>query len=328
MKIFITGGTGFIGSNLVKRLSQTGHQLYCLARKSSDTRKLEESRVAIIYGDVTDKKSLLEGMAGCDWVAHLASAFEFWVRNKKVFAEVNIAGTRNVMESALETGVKKVVYVSTAAVYGNSEWPVTEEVAPGSVRYSCYAETKYQGDLVAWDLYERNKLPLVAIYPGAVLGPDDPKAAGRYIRNVALGKMPAQVLADTPFPFVHVRDVCEAILLAFEKQNNEGEKYLITKYSLTFGEINRLVSEISGTPLPGLRLPDFLTVLGSLAATCLSKITRRPPILDMSVDQIKLMSKGCRVDGSKAERELGLKYTPIPVAIEEAVASYMTVRKS
>jgi len=322
MKIFITGGTGFIGSNLVERLSHTEHELYCLARKTSDTRKLKDSNVKIVTGDITDMKSLLEGMAGCDWVAHLASAFEFWLHNKKVFDEVNVTGTRNVMESALEKGIKKVVYVSTAAVYGNSEWPVTEDVAPGSVRYSRYAETKYQGDLLARELYERDGLPLVMIFPGAVLGPDDPKAAGRYIRNFALGKMPAQVLADQVFPFVHVRDVCEAILLAFQKQDNEGEKYLLAKYNLTFGEINRLVSEISGTPLPKLRLPDFMTSLGAMVATGLSRITRKPPLLDMSVDQIKLMSKGCKVDGSKAERELGLRYTPIRVAIEEAVNSF------
>jgi len=322
MKIFITGTTGFIGSCLIKRLAQTGHELVCLARETSDTHALKEAGAEIILGDVTDTHSLLKGMEGCDWVAHLASSFVFWTADKHIFYNVNVTGTRNVMESALEQGVSKVVYVSSAAVYGNAEGPISEETPVGTERASTYVRTKYEGDLIAWDLYQKKNLPLVVLYPSAVVGADDPKATGRYIKNLLKGRMPAQVLTNCYFPFVYVNDVAEAIVKSLEKENNIGEKYILSAENLTFGEINQMIRELSGTKLPLLKLPVWMTVLTSYMLTGIANLIRKPPLWDMSVDQIRLMKQGFKVDGSKAERELGITYTPIKTAIAEAIASY------
>jgi nucleoside-diphosphate-sugar epimerase len=304
MKIFVTGGTGFIGTHLIRRLKETQYELYCLARVTSQVEKLEEAGAIVIRGDVTDKQSLLSRMRGCEWVVNLANFYEFWTPKRRIYHDVNINGTRNVMEAAIETGISKIVHVSTAAVYGNAEWPVTEASEMGTKCFTEYAQTKRAGDLIAWELYEKEKLPLVVIYPGAVLGPDDPKAAGRYIRNVIRGKMPAQVLTGSTFPFVHVRDVAEAIVKALEKEDNIGEKYMIVSENMTFGDINRTLSDISGTKLPKLVLPDSLTILGAHLLTGLANLVKKPPILDMSVDQMRLMKHGLQVDGSKATREL------------------------
>lgn len=322
MKIFVTGGTGFIGTHLVKCLAETEHELVCLARETSDVSTLKALGVTIARGDVTDKASLLRGMAGCDWVANLANLFLFWVPDERVYTDVNIDGTRNVMESALETGVAKVVHVSSAAVWGKVDGPISEATPMGTKRASQYARTKYEGDRIAWRLHAERGLPLVVIYPAAVVGANDPKATGRYIKNVAQRKMPAQVLTDAPFCFVHVGDVCQAILRTLEKEGNIGEKYLVNGANLTFGEINQLVSELAGARLPALRLPDGLTAFNARFVTALSNVTKRPPWLDLSVDQVALMRQGFVVDGSKAERELGLRYTPIRRALEEAIASY------
>jgi dihydroflavonol-4-reductase len=322
MKIFITGSTGFIGTYLVRRLAKTQHELYCLAREKSETRFLEEIGVNIIKGDVTDKDSLLKGMEGCNWVAHLASSFVFWLPRKKAFKDVNITGTQNVMESALERGISKVVYVSTAAIYGNAKWPITEETPLGTERASKYVQTKYEGDLIAWDLYEKSKLPLVVIYPSAVVGANDPKACGRYIKNYAEGRMPAQVLTKFNFPFVHVKDVAEAIVRALEKENNIGEKYIVSAANHTWGEINQMISEISGTKLPFLKLPIWMTVMNSYILTGMANLIKKPPLWDMSVDQINLMKQGFKFDGSKVERELGITYTPVYNGIREAIESF------
>ena len=322
MKIFITGSTGFIGTYLIKRLAQLKHELCCLARETSDTQLLKEVGANIFIGDVTDKASLLTGMEECDWVVHLASSFVFWVTNNQVFYDVNIKGTRNVMESALEKGISKVVYVSTVAVYGNAEWPVTEETPVGTERASKYVRTKYEGDLIAWNLYKGKKLPLVVIYPSAVIGENDPKATGQYLKNYAQGRMPVQVLTKLYFPFVHVKDVAEAIVKALEKENNIGEKYIVSAENHTFGEINQMISEISGTKLPLLKLPSWMTVLTSYLLTGIANLIRKPPIWDMSVDQISLMKQGFKIDGSKTERELGIKYTPIRDGIKEAIESF------
>ena len=323
MKIFITGATGFIGTHLVKRLAQTEHTLYCLVRKTSNIRELKEIGATLVTGDVTDKNSLLEGMEGCDWLLHLANVYSFWESNKQIYTEVNVEGTRNVMECALETGVSKVVHVSTAATYGKpADSPFVEESAVGSVRFSEYARTKYAGDQIAWELYEKKGLPLVVIYPGSVVGPGDSKASGKYISDLLRRRLPATVLPNSVLTVVYVMDVVEAIVSAAEKENNIGEKYLIGKHQLSVGESNEMISEISGVPLPKIRLPDSLAMFNAILLTALADLIKKPPLWGMSTDQIKTMREGFRFDGSKAERELGITYTPIRDALEETIASY------
>ena len=321
MKIFITGSTGFIGTYLIKRLSETKHELRCLVREKSDTRFLKESDAKIFIGDITDKSTILKGMEGCDCVIHLASSFIFWASNNRVFEDVNVTGTRNIMESSLETGISKVIYISSIGVYGNAEWPITENTPVGTKCYSKYLRTKYKGDLIAWKLYEERKLPLVVIYPSGVIGANDPKACGQYIKNFALGRMPAQILTKIYFPFVHVKNVADGIVKALEKENNIGEKYILSAENITFGDFNKMISEISKTRLPFLKLPNWLSVLSSYMVTGIANIFRKPPLWDMSVDQISLMRHGMKTDGSKAERELGIKYTPIYNGIKDSIES-------
>ncbi|KPJ64250.1 hypothetical protein AMJ44_13100 [candidate division WOR-1 bacterium DG_54_3] len=323
MKTFITGATGFIGTHLVKRLAQTEHELRCLVRKTSDVHTLKELGVALITGDVTDKDSLLEGMKGCDWVVNLANIYTFWEPDKQIYTDVNVGGTRNVMECALETGVSKVVHVSTGGIYGKPEdCPFTEESPVGPVRFSEYFRTKYEGDLIAWELYEKKGLPLVMVYPVAVLGPGDPKTTGEYIQDLIHRRMPAKVFEDSILTWVHVRDVAEAIVRALEKEGNPGEKYLVGKHQMSLREINEMISEISGAPLPKLALPGWMVLLNATLLTGLANLVKKPPILKMAKDKIRTMKEGFVIDGSKAERELGITYTPIRVAIEEAIASY------
>lgn len=323
MKLFITGATGFIGTHLIKRLAQTEHQLFCLVRKTSKADFLKKLGAEIVSGDVTDKASVLEGMKGCDGVINLANLYSFWEPDKKVFTEVNIKGTRNVMECALETDISKVVHISTAGIYGKpKECPFTEECPVGPVRFSEYFRTKYEGDLIGWELYEKKGLPLVMVYPGAVLGSGAPKATGRYIRDLIRRKLPATIFKDSILTFVHVSDVAEIILRALEKEKNIGEKYLAGKYQLSFREINQMISEISGVELPKLHLPNFLASINAIVLTSLSDIIKKSPLWGMSKDQIRTMKEGFRFDGSKAEKELGITYTPIRVALEEAITSY------
>lgn len=323
MKIFITGATGFIGTHLVKRLVQTKHELYCLVRKTSNISELDKPGVILITGDVTDKHSLLKGMKGCEWVVNLANVYSFWEPDKRVYKAVNVEGTRKVMECALEAGVSKVVHISTAGIYGKpADSPFTEESPVGPVCFSQYFQTKYEGDLVAWEFYEKKRLPLLMVYPGAVLGPGDPKATGKYIDDLIHRRLPARVFEDSVLTWVYVKDVAEAIVKALEKENNLGEKYLVGKYRLSMREINEMIREISGVPLPKFRLPDPLVTLNAFILTQVANIIKKPPLWGMSRDQIRTMKKGFRFDGSKAERELGITYTPIRQALKETIESY------
>jgi dihydroflavonol-4-reductase len=320
MKVFITGGTGFIGTYLVKRLLETEHQLLCLARKTSDTRFLKKAGVDILIGDVTDKSSLLKGMEGRDCVLHLASSFVLWSLDNRIFHDVNVTGTRYIMESVLDKGVSKVVYVSSAAIWGNAKGVVTEETPVGNKRPSKYIRTKYEGDLIAWELYEKKKLPLVMIYPSGVIGVH--QAIGRYIKNYAMGRMPAQIFTRYSFPFVYVKDVAEAIVRAMEKKDNIGEKYIISAENYTFGEFNQMVSDISGTKLPFLKLPKWMAMMNAYFFTGIANLIKKPPVWDMSVDQMSISKLNIKLDGSKAEKELGLKYTPIYDGLKETIESF------
>ena len=323
MRIFVTGGTGFIGTHLVRMLSETDHQVTCLVRRNSNTAALERLKVARIDGDVTDYSSLQAAIKGHDCVINLANVYSFWEPDPRVYQSVNVDGTRNVMESALEAGVSKVVHISTGGIYGKpKDVPFTEESEVGPVRFSEYFRTKYEGDQISWKLYNSRRLPLVMVYPMGVLGPDDPKTTGQYIRRILQRRLPAKVLENSIFTFVHVKDVAEIIYRAVIKENNIGEKYLAGKFQHTFGEINRMVSEISGVRLPLFRLPNFSVIPNAWLLTKVADIIKRPPIWGMAIDQIRVMKEGVRADGSKAERELAIEYTPIRDAVEEAIASY------
>lgn len=320
MKIFITGATGFIGSHLVRRLIEANHQVTCLVRQTSDTSKLETLPVKLVRGEITDKRSLTEGMQDCDWVFNLANLYTFWEPDKHQYTWVNVHGTRTVMETALERRVSKVIHLSTAGVFGKpAEYPFNEESEVGPARFSEYAHTKHFGELLAWELYKTRSLPLVVIYPGVVVGVGDTRITGEYVHDFIRRRLPAVIFEDSIFIYVHVKDVIETIIRAAEKEGNIGEKYLVGKFPLSYREYNQMISEISGVPAPRLSLPDSLVSLSAALATFLANIIKKPPIWGMSTDSTKTMRHGYYFDGSKVERELGIIYTPIQEALREEI---------
>jgi dihydroflavonol-4-reductase len=323
MRIFITGATGFIGKQVLEKLIKTEHELFCLVRKTnSSIESLRSSGVNVIVGDVRDKPSILKGMKGCDWVINLANIYTFWEPEKSLYTTTNVDGTRNVMECALETMVSKVVHISSVVTYGKpAEVPFKEDSTPGPEKYSVYAQTKFEGDQIAWDLYKNKGLPLVVVYPGAVLGAGDPKSSGEYVSGLVKKTLPATVFKDSILTWVHVRDVAEGIIKAVEKPDNIGERYFIAKHQISLKDFNKMISEVSGVPSPLISMPDFMALSGAYMMTGISNLIKKKPIWGMSVNQMKTMKEGFRADGSKAEKELGITYTPIKTALEEQIAA-------
>jgi len=116
VRVFVTGGTGFVGKPTVRRLVEGGHEVRCLVRRTSRPGELEELGCEFAYGDVTHKASVFEGMRRCEWMVNLANVYSFWEPDKSIYRRVNVQGTRSVMEAALEAGVCKVVHVSTSGL--------------------------------------------------------------------------------------------------------------------------------------------------------------------------------------------------------------------
>jgi dihydroflavonol-4-reductase len=322
MKIFITGATGFIGTHLVRRLSQTEHRMRCLVRTPAKADLLKEMGIEMVHGDVTDETCVRDGLQGCDWVIHIAGLYSWWQKDKQRYWDVHVTGTRNVMQAALDAGVAKVVHVSTPLIYGKpATTPFTEESPVGPVRFSEYARTKYEAEQIAWQLHQQKGLPLVVVSPAAILGPGDTTPSGQYIQDFVHGQLPGTAFGQSTMTWVHVRDVADAIVKALEKKDNLGEKYLVGKYSLTFQEYLALLSEISGAPLPR-RVPDSITMAVVVLGQWFADLTGKLPAHATPLDGIRTLRAGFVFDGSKAERELGIAYTPMRVMLEDEVAFF------
>jgi len=320
VKVFVTGATGFIGTHVAKRLALGGNDVHCLVRKTSDISILKEIDATLFIGDVTDRGSMLQGMKGCDYVINLANIFSHWEPNKQNYIDVNVTGTQNVMECVLETGVPKVVHISTSAVYGKpADCPFNEESPVGPVRFSAYSQSKYEGELAVWELYNKKGLPLVVIYPGGVVGPGDTKMTGDWMKDLINRKAPVIAYSNTVVTFVHVKDVAEAIVRAAEKQGNIGQKYLVGKYQQSVEEMTKMICEISGAPFPKISLPNTVTKFIAFIQTKIADLTKKPPMQGVSSDYTRVMEQGLLFDGSKAEKELGITYTSLRETWQEAI---------
>jgi dihydroflavonol-4-reductase len=322
MKVFITGATGFIGNEVSKRFALTDHEMTCLVRASSNLDELKKLNANLAIGNVLDRDSLDRGMGGCDWVVNLANVYTYWEPDRSIYYRVNVEGTRNVMEAALDAGVSKVVHVSSIVIFGKpEECPIIETSHPGPKRFGDYPESKYQGDCIAWELYEEKHLPLVVIYPCGVTGPNDVKYSSSLIRSLINREMPATAFNSSVMTWVDVRDVAEAIVRAIEKDNNIGEKYIMGREQMKMEEFYRMISDMSGVPLPKMRLPDTMALFNARLLTWWANMTKKPPLWNMALDACRMAKEGIIADGSKAENELGITYTPIRTTFEDAIRS-------
>ena len=320
MKVLVTGATGFIGAHTVTRLLQGGHDVAALTRTSAPA--LERAGMKAVRGDVADPADVLRAMAGCEALMHLANVYSFWERDPRIYWRINVEATRGVLDAAVEARLTKVIHVSTYAVFAASaRRPFTEESPYDPAPASAYVRSKLAGERAAWDLRERRGLPLVVIYPANALGAGDPKATGQYVADLVRGRLPATLFPDTVLTFVHVGDVAEAIVRALEKPGNVGERYLVGNARMSLGEMNRMIAQVAGVRLPRLTLPGPLALALAAVLTRLADWTGRPPPWGMARDQVQTLRHSLEADGSKAERELGLAYTPIRRAVEQAVAS-------
>ncbi len=323
VKVFVTGSTGFIGKHLVRRLAADGHAVRCLARRTSRVQDLQDLGVEIYYGDVSDPEVLLEGMAGCDCLFHLANLYSMWETDPDVFMRVNLEGTRTVLECAYKAGMGRVVYVSTVAVYGKpAQVPFDEDCEPGPVLFSDYARSKAAADRAAWDFHARMGLPLVVLYPGIVLGAGDDKASGQYIQGLIRRRLPSTIFHQSKATYVYVGDVVEAMLRAAYLPQAVGQKYLLGRTVLSGREFAELIRSISGVALPLFRFPDWMVTAASYLFTAVSALVRRPPLWGLSIDAAATLRSGFVIDGSKAARSLGIEYSPIDAALREAIESY------
>jgi dihydroflavonol-4-reductase len=319
MKTLVTGGTGFVGANVVRALLQRGVAVRALVRPTSHRRNLAGLDIEVVHGDLRDRPSLEAALKGCDTLFHVAAVYALWTADARELYESNVTGTVNLLEAAEAAGVQKIVYTSSVATIGlpDDGRPGTEEcfLQPHEL-ISDYKRSKYLAEQEVLQRARRG-LPVVIVNPSFPVGPWDskPTPSGQIIVNFLRGKIPAYV--ETGLNVVDVEDVAVGHILAAEK-GRLGERYILGHENLTLLEMFRLLERVSGLPAPRLRIPYAIAYLSACVSEALARtVTHRPPFVTLA--GVKLSRKKMFYDASKAVRELGFPQTPAVEAFEKAV---------
>ena len=322
MRAFVTGGTGFVGGAVVRRLLEAGHDVKTLVRPGANTRQLDGLPVERVVGNLLDRESLRRGMAGCGWVFHVAALYSYWGHGWKDFYQANVEGTRQVLEVARGVGMERIVYTSSIAVLGvrKDRSPANEDT-PSTMadRIGPYQRSKFLAEEVARD-FARQGLPVVIVNPAAPVGIGDhkPTPTGQIIVDFLKGRMFGYV--DAGLNIVDVEDVAAGHLLAAER-GQVGERYILGGENLTLKQILDLLAEVSGKPRVTLRIPHWVAQGWAYVDVTLARLNpQRTPAA--TPDKVRLSRRYEFFDSGKAVRELGLPQTPARVALRKAVQWY------
>jgi len=301
-KTFVTGVSGFTGGWLAKRLVEQGYDVRGLVRDPEKAGHLKDLGVTLIKGDLRDKNSFKSAVQGVDVVFHVAAAYRQEGIPNKFFWEVNLDGTRNMLEAAKEAGVKRFVHTSTVGVQGEiANPPATEDAPfnPGDV----YQESKKAGELLARKFFEENDLPGTVVRPVGIYGPGDTRFL-KIFKFVYNGKFRMIGSGKVLYHLTFVDDLVQGIILAGEKDEALGQVYTIGGPEFTTLErLVEMIAEALQVPVPKNKLPVWpFWIAGLLCEGICRPLRIEPPIYRRRLD---FFTKDRAFDISKARRELG-----------------------
>lgn len=321
MTALVTGGTGFVGSAVVRRLLESGESVRALVRAGRNHTNLDGLDVERVTGDLTDPASLARAAAGCDTLYHVAADYRLWVRDPAEMDRANIEGTRNVLLAAAEAGCRRMVYTSSVATLGlRDDGSPADEFDESGLEDMCgaYKRSKFLAEREVARLVEHHDLPVVIVNPSTPVGPRDlrPTPTGRMVLDAITGRMPAYV--DTGLNIVHVDDVAAGHLLAMQS-GEIGQRYILGGENLYLREILTRLAAMSGQPAPRVRLPHGLVLPMAWISECWARLTNNDDPR-LTVTGIRLARKLMFFSSERAQRELG--YTPRPAdeALRDAMA--------
>jgi nucleoside-diphosphate-sugar epimerase len=318
VRVFVTGGTGFIGGHLVHKLLARGDSVTALARdpQSTAAQSLEAAGAIIKHGDVTERESMREGMERAEVVYHVAGWYKVGARDKKPAYTINVEGTRNTIGLAVELGVPRVVYVSTVGVFGNTRGRTVEPVVPERDDWiSEHDRTKYLAHEVA-DEFIKKGAPVVICCPSLVYGPDDPQPIGKFIRLLLRRRLPVLPGKLSGGSWVHVEDVADGLIAAAGK-GRPGEIYVLGGDRLTQEEAVGFIGEVSGIRMPLLLdagpVPLLKTVMTGVSAVVPVPEHYHPEMF-AQLDNVTWW-----VSHEKSTQELGYNPRPYQEGLRETV---------
>ena len=258
MRVFLTGGTGFIGGWVARKLRERGDDVVVLARSPDRASNLVRLGCELVEGDLSDAEAIRRGVQGSDAVIHCAAVFKVGIpkSERPAMWEANVGGTERVLDAAIEAGTPKIVYVSTVMVFGNTHGQIGDDSyeRPAYQEFeSCYEETKHASHQAALGRISTGA-PIVIVQPGGVYGPGDSSDLAGLIDQARTGKLQAKVFPESGGTFVHVEDVAGGILLALDR-GEPGESYILGGEVSTLGQVLDRVAEMSGQKPAKLTIP-------------------------------------------------------------------------
>jgi dihydroflavonol-4-reductase len=318
MKALVTGATGFVGGAVVRALVRRGIDVRVLARAGADLQNIQNLPVERVEGDLRDPASLRKSLTGCRQLYHVAAHYALWAKDPSIFYEVNVTGTKNLLEAARDVGTERIVYCSTIGAIGlppggglgTEETPVSLEQMAGH-----YKRSKYLAEQEVLTLAKAG-LPVVIVNPSAPVGAGDvkPTPTGQIIVDFMKGRMPAYI--ETGMNIVDVDDVAIGHLLAMEK-GRIGERYILGNKNLMLREVFEILSRLTGIKAPAIKLPRLAILPLAHLNQWISNFTGQPPRIPL--EGVKMAKYKMHYDCRKAIKELGIPQTPPEEALEKAV---------
>ncbi|MHB9037216.1 MAG: hopanoid-associated sugar epimerase [Armatimonadota bacterium] len=317
-KVFVTGGTGFVGAHVIRKLIERGERVVALVRPFGNPTLLKGLDVETVVGDITDFDSIHSAIIGIDELYHVAADYRLWAPDPREIYFNNLGGTLNVLEAALRRGVRRVVYTSTVGCLGipkdgdlgNEDTPVTREELVGH-----YKKSKFDAEKVAVEYAEKG-LDVVIVNPSTPVGPGDvkPTPTGKIIADFLKGKMLAYV--DTGLNIISVEDVAGGHLLAAEK-GVCGRKYILGNSNLTLKQILDNLADISGRKPPSVCIPHWVALVAAVVDTAYNGILGKPP--GIPIEGALMARKKMFFSSERAVTELGLTQSPVEDALAASV---------
>jgi dihydroflavonol-4-reductase len=314
--VLVTGGTGVVGRPLVERRVAEGGDVKALARSEASAATLRELGAEPVRGDVLDLDSLAAAMRGCELVYHAAGYNAFCLPDPAPMFEVNVRGSENVVRAAARAGVERVVYTSSAATLGERKGTVGSEDSPHRGRFlSEYERSKFEAERAVFAAAEETGADVVCVNPASVQGPGRATGSTRLLLDYLNGRLKAVV--DSTLSLVDVDDCTTGHLLAAER-GQAGERYVFSGATLTVREGLALLSRISGVEQPVRTVPPWLAMAVAALAETVAWVRRDTPRICREL--ARTLTHGHAYDGTKASRELGLRYTPIEETLRRTIA--------
>jgi dihydroflavonol-4-reductase len=304
-RVFVTGGTGVIGRALVARLLERGDDLVALARSAEAEGALREVGCEVVRGEVFDVEALAHGMDGCTVAYNLAGVNTLCASDPEPMRRANVDGAVAAVRAAQRAALPRLIHTSSAATIGEAPGSVGNERSEHRGWYlSTYERTKTQGERAAVATAREVAQDVVYVNPSSVQGPGRASGTGRFLLAALDGRLP--VFVNTDVSLVDIGDCVEGHLLAAE-HGAAGERYLLSGIRLTVKEALALAADVAGVECNPRIVPRALaTTAGTVVEYAFKLRGRKPPVCR---EMVRTLLHGHRYDGSRAERELGLRYT-------------------